>query len=202
MKTVIVTGGIAMGKSSVCRLIRDHFPGEVAFFDADARVHELLTQAPILAKIRLSFGDDVITPDGQLDRSRLRKLVFDSANRRAELESILHPEVRKGFSDDREEASLTSELFLADIPLFFESKHPYPADTVLTVASSPEVQRKRVQKRTGLAPEEIKKIIDAQLPIETKIARADAVIFNDGSPASLERQTKLFIQCLTRTTPS
>jgi dephospho-CoA kinase len=200
MRTIVVTGGVAMGKSTVCRLLQEGFSGKWGFFDADRCVHELLTDPGILAKVRLSFGDQVIAPGGHLERSRLRELVFDSADRRAELESILHPEVRRKFQDEHARAREENYSFLADIPLFFESDFPYPADTVLVVASSPGIQESRLLSRSGLKLTDAKKIIHAQMPIDQKIARADAVIFNDGSHACLERQTGYFLQWLTKKT--
>ncbi|MGI9239408.1 MAG: dephospho-CoA kinase, partial [Verrucomicrobiales bacterium] len=122
--TIALTGGIAMGKSTCSRLLREAIPGTL-FFDADACVRQLLTSPEIVATIAEEFGDSVLSSDGQLDRPRLRKQVFDSAEQRAKLENILHPVVRKRFEGERERLSASAEhcVFLADIPLLFESDY-------------------------------------------------------------------------------
>ncbi|MEM9481468.1 MAG: dephospho-CoA kinase [Verrucomicrobiota bacterium] len=201
MKIVIVTGGIAMGKSTACRRLRAKLPSSTPFFDADACVHNLLTHEDLVAQITSSFGDDLITPDGQLDRPRLRKLVFDSADRRAELEGILHPEVRREFEDLKRKTA-DEAFFLADIPLFFESQSPYPADFIVVVGTSSEIQKARLLARPGISESDADKIISTQLPIEDKIAAADAVLFNDGTERCLEQQIDYLTQWLTKKIPS
>ncbi|MEM0897295.1 MAG: dephospho-CoA kinase [Verrucomicrobiota bacterium] len=201
MRIIVVTGGIAMGKSTVCRFLLEKLPSGTPFFDADDCVHKLLTREDLVARISESFGEDLTTPDGLLDRPRLRKLVFDSADRRAELEGILHPEVRREFEDMRESPREAAYL-LADIPLFFESRAPYPADVVVVVASSSEVQRARLQARPGISESDADKIISSQLPIEYKIQAANAVLFNDGTQRCLEHQLEYLTQWLAKKTPS
>ena len=90
MFTVAISGGIAMGKSTVSGCLRESFP-DALFFDADACVSALLTRADICARIAAEFGSSVLTADGRIDRPHLRDQVFDSVDRRAALEGKKSP---------------------------------------------------------------------------------------------------------------
>lgn len=189
MFVLVITGGIAMGKSTVVDALRGSWPG-LPVFDADAAVAELLTTPEIAAKIATEFGDPALTGDGQVNRPFLREQVFDSAERRAALENILHPEVRTRF-DEAKANTLRSgaRSLVADIPLFFEARTPYPADAVAVVATDRETQFARLVSRPGISPEMASKIIDSQLPIDQKMARADVVVWNAGSRDHLQSQS-------------
>jgi dephospho-CoA kinase len=198
--TLALTGGIAMGKSTCATLLRQALPGTL-FFDADACVRQLLTSAPIVAKITEEFGDSVLSSDGQLDRPRLREQVFDSAEQRAKLENILHPVVRQRFEDERERFSASADhcVFLADIPLLFESEYRFAHDLSITLAATPATQIKRLADSRGISRDLAEHIIGAQMPINEKMAKADVVIWNEGRLTRLEQQITDFTQWL-RTT--
>ena len=200
MHEIVITGGIAMGKSTVVASLRERFP-KVVTFDADACVGELLTEATIRGKIAQEFGRSSLDDDGSVNRPFLRKLVFDSAERRAALEGILHPEVRKRFDVARDNARAAGDsLLFADIPLFFESGQRYPADTLLVVSASPDSQMERLLRRDGITAQIAEQMIAAQLPNETKIAEADALIWNSGSMRQLQTQLDFFERWLRRMT--
>lgn len=185
-----------MGKSTVSGFLCEMFPGQ-PFFDADASVSSLLTRPEICAKIAREFGVSVLTADGQIDRPHLREQVFDSVDRRAALESILHPEVRKEFLNARlsgEES--TASLLIADIPLLFESANDYRVEGVLVVASDPASQMSRLLERPGIDRETGRQMVAAQMPIGQKTDRADHVIWNSGSRRILKEQTKRFASWL------
>ena len=189
-----------MGKSTCARLLREALPGTL-FFDADACVRQLLTSPEIVARIVGEFGDSVLSSDGQLDRPRLRKQVFDSAEQRATLENILHPVVRKRFEDERERLSASSDycVFLADIPLLFESDYRFSHDLSITLASTPATQIRRLADSRGLSRTLAEQIIAAQMPIAEKMGRADVVIWNEGRLVRLEQQITDFTQWLRKT---
>jgi dephospho-CoA kinase len=196
MYTVAITGGIAMGKSTVSAYLCEAFPQQ-RFFDADATVSTLLTRPEICAKIAREFGESVLTADGQIDRPYLREQVFDSVDRRAVLESILHPAVRNEFFNARSSGEGSSaSLLIADIPLLFESANDYGVESVLVVASDSVTQMSRLLDRPGIDRETGRQMVAAQLPIEQKMARADHVIWNAGSRRILEKQTKQFASWL------
>ena len=91
-----VTGGVAMGKSKVALKLNELFPNS-QLFDADGVVSQLLTRENICKKVRKVFGDVSIDASGLINRAFLREQVFDSAEQRAKLENILHPEVKNEF---------------------------------------------------------------------------------------------------------
>jgi dephospho-CoA kinase len=198
--TIALTGGIAMGKSTCATLLQGTLPG-VAFFDADACVQQLLTSREIVARIGEEFGDSVLSSDGQLDRPRLREQVFDSAQQRATLENILHPVVRKRFEDERDRASASPDscVFLADIPLLFESEYRFEHDISVTLAASPATQIQRLTDSRGISKNLAENIIASQMPIADKMALADVVLWNEGRLARLEQQISDFTQWLRKT---
>jgi dephospho-CoA kinase len=198
--TLAITGGIATGKSTCSQRLLALLPRAV-LFDADACVRQLLTNPEIVANIRLEFGDSVLSPDGQLDRPRLREQVFDSAQQRAKLENILHPVVRKRFEDERERVAASPEyyVFLADIPLLFESDYRFEHDFSITLAASTATQIRRLADSRGISRDLAENIIAAQMPIAEKMARADVVLWNDGRLERLEQQISDFTQWLRKT---
>ncbi len=184
-----------MGKSSVTGRLAQVFQ-KAAFFDADASVRHLLTDAEICRKIAAEFGGSALTEDGQVDRPFLRSQVFDNASRRAALEGILHPEVRREFLSRLDVARESAPVFFADIPLLYETGGEYPRDVVLVVATDPKTQRRRLLGRKGIDTQTATAMVAAQLPIDEKIAWADHVIWNAGSERQLDNQTNYFSKWL------
>jgi dephospho-CoA kinase len=201
MLTLAVTGGIAMGKSSFGRsFLRESAPlsQSVQFFDCDLCVRELLTEPEITAKIASRFGNSVLNQGGQIDRPRLRDRVFNSASRRAELENILHPVVRQRCADEQNRALLNDEVdvFVIDVPLLYESGFNVSYDMVLVVACSGNLQRQRLLERPGITEDIAERIVAAQLPIATKMVKADIVLWNDGCLQEFENQIDVFSRWL------
>lgn len=189
-----------MGKSTVAAHLCEFFPGAL-FFDADASVSALLTRTDICARIVAEFGEPALAADGQIDRPYLRDQVFDSVDRRAALEDILHPEVRREFIGMRRSGENSSApLLLADIPLLFESAHDYPYDTVLVVAADRQSQMARLLERPGIGLETAARMVAAQMPIERKMASADHVVWNSGSRNLLTQQIQYFVRWLKKKT--
>lgn len=193
-----------MGKSSFARHFLDdqgEMAGKVAFFDCDLCVRQLLTEKETTARITNRFGISVLTTDGHIDRPQLRERVFNSAEQRAELENILHPVVRKRCEEERDHAleSKVVDVFLIDVPLLYESGFNVSHDLVLVVACSSELQLQRLLKRPGMTESIAERIIAAQLPIASKMARADLVFWNDGNLHEFENQIDAFSRWLKKT---
>jgi len=190
-----ITGGVATGKSSFTRVLLQHWPAE--FFDADACVHELLAgDRQLLDEIRGAFGTTVIATDGSFDRAALREIAFNDPTARGRLEALVHPRVRARWMPKAQAARGAGGRFVADIPLLFETGTEVECDRVVVVACSPAVQRSRLQLNRGLAPALIERMIGSQLDLAAKMSRADHVVWNDGSPAALEEQARLFAATL------
>ena len=164
MHIMALTGGIASGKSTVCRLLGEWLPS-IAIFDCDAAVHRMLEGDPdVAAIVTESFGDQALDAQGRIDRHFLRGRVFADPEARSRLEAILHPRVRQECLDSLERAATRGvELFIADVPLFFEKGFDFGQNQVLVVASS----------RSTLA---------------------DVVLWNDGPQAAIRSQIRRFAQ--------
>ena len=169
-----------------------------AFFDCDESVQCLLQAQEVLEEISETLGQSVIKTDGSLDRATLRKLVFENEISREKLETILHPKVRKECLEKLNFYSKTSltTLFVADVPLLFESGFDFGQELNLVVATSQATQRTRLKARSHFEDRMISSILKAQLPIMEKVARADVVFWNEGSLSIMERQLARFLKSL------
>src|SRR6266576_1914311 len=200
MPAIGITGGISTGKTSFCQCLRDIVP-PARFFDADQEAHRLVDiDAQVKQEIRLEFGSGVFSGAGDLNREKLRAIVFgDTAKKRA-LEQVLHPRIRRKWSTEAETHRNSSDFFFADIPLLYETGGESLCDRVVVVACSPGVQLARllgrhstVDGRAGaparnaahgvaggrrsITENEASEMIKAQMPIEEKMRRADHVVW-------------------------
>jgi len=189
MKVACLTGGIATGKSEFIRFFVEG-RHDVIVFDCDAAVHRLLASFPIMNTVVDVFGGPVLDEKGAIDRKVLREIVFSDPAARLQLERILHPEVRRECLAACERAALTRgvRLFLAEVPLLYESEFDLARDYEIVVAASPERQRARLWSQRSAGHEIAQKILAAQWPILDKVQRAGIVIWNGGSFACLKRQ--------------
>ena len=198
MLHVALTGNVASGKSSVARLFADWGATVV---DADAIVRELQQPGtPIFERIAARFGPDVVTPDGELDRSRLRALVLADATARKDLEAIVHPAVAAERERLIDEARRRGEaIVVSDIPLLFEVMDPQAFDAVVLVDAPEQIRRERLLRDRGLSPQEADGLFRAQHPAADKRARSDFIIDNDGSRTELrDRAWRIWRQMRSR----
>ncbi|WP_367871311.1 transcription termination factor Rho [Luteolibacter sp. Populi] len=195
MRVFGLSGGIASGKSTACRILAELCPG-VVIFDADACVHALLAGPGEAAeRIGARFGDEVLDEKGGVNRDRLRGRVFGDAAARKDLEAILHPRVREECLESSASArKVGAALFVADIPLLFESGFDLGQEANLLVAAGDESRRQRLRKRNGFDDATIDAIFAAQMPQEEKLRRADHVFWNEGPATLLEAQLRRFLQ--------
>jgi transcription termination factor Rho len=200
MKVMVLTGGIASGKSTVCRVLAEFLPSAV-IFDCDAAVHRILDSDPaVAALISETFGSQALDPRGRVDRQFLRGQVFSDESGRLRLEAIIHPRVLEECLDSRHRAATRGvELFIADVPLFFEKGFDFGQNHVIVVASSLATQIQRLKARSGFDDLLIKSILAAQLPIQEKMSRADVVFWNEGPQAVLRSQIRRFAQAFLMT---
>ncbi len=185
MAVIGVTGGIATGKSSFCFCLREILPA-ARIFNADVAAHTLTDRdASTKAALRQEFGPEIFSASGDLNRAKLRAIVFADAARKLALEQILHPRIREQWSTEAEISRKTGDLFLADIPLLYETGGETLCDRVVVVACSRPVQLRRLMERTGLSLPDAEQMIDAQMPLTEKISRGDHVVWNNGDRAVL-----------------
>lgn len=203
MRVIALTGGIASGKSTVCKLFHEALPG-VVIFDSDATVRKFLEDdAEVAAGISDGFGPGALDGRGKVDRAFLRERIFSDPGKRKELEAILHPRVRQECLDLLESSAINgARVFVADIPLFFETGFDFGQDEVLVVACSRQSQIERLKARNGFDEPMIEAMLAAQLPVEEKIRRADVVLWNEGPPGVLAAQVRRYVQSILMTNPT
>ena len=159
------------------------------FFSADVVVAEVMKRESTIKGLVAAFGAKVLSNPGEINRRWLREVVLPDAVLRGKLEGLLHPPVLAALETARREAEKGGvNLFLAEVPLHYEIGSTVSADFVIVVASSRSVQVRRMMEKRGLDEHTVQKFLQAQWPIEAKVERADAVIWNDGSLASLEAE--------------
>lgn len=176
-----LTGGIGSGKTAVANTFAAM---GVPVTDTDALAHELTAHgAPGYEAVLDAFGPSFRRPDGTLDRSALRRLVFADANARVRLESILHPLIRAAARP--EIAAWRAPYGVLVVPLLLERTGGIPVDRVLVVDCPEDEQVRRVVARSGLSPAEVRAIMATQLPRADRLARADDVLDNAGAAEAI-----------------
>jgi dephospho-CoA kinase len=191
MPAIGITGGISTGKTTFCECLREILP-KATFFDADQAAHDLAGNDPeVKEMIRREFGPEIFSANSDLNRAKMRSIVFADAEKRRALEQILHPRIRRQWSLQAESRRNSSDLFFADIPLLYETGGETLCDTVVVVACSASVQLERLVSRTRLPRSEVEQMIRSQMPLAEKIRRADHVVWNNGVRAVLAAQAGL-----------
>ncbi|MEM9236139.1 MAG: transcription termination factor Rho [Verrucomicrobiota bacterium] len=195
MRVFALTGGIASGKSTACAMLQEKCP-EMRLFDSDACVGRLLDgNAAVAEAVEAAFGPECRTPEGGIDRKALREQIFRDSNARRTLEGILHPRVREECLESLESArTLRLPLFVADVPLLFESGFDIGQELSLLVATRWETQLARLRKRNGFDDDLARSILAAQMPVEEKIPKADIVFWNEGPRDLLGAQLDRFLK--------
>ena len=189
MPAIGITGGISTGKSTFCDCLREIIPA-AKFFDADVAAHALPKLPEVKQEILGQFGSEVFSPEGDLNRAKLRAIVFADATKRRSLEQILHPRIRRQWMAQAERHRNSPDFFFADIPLLYETGGETLCERVVVVACSHKVQLDRLVKRKSLKGSEAEQMIKSQMPLEEKIKRADHVVWNNGDRAALMEQAK------------
>jgi dephospho-CoA kinase len=189
MPAIGITGGISTGKSTFCDCLREIVPA-AKFFDADLAARSLPELPEVKQEILGQFGGEVFSPDGDLNRTKLRAIVFADAAKRRALEQILHPRIRRQWMAEAKKYRNSPDFFFADIPLLYETGGETLCERVVVVACSRNVQLDRLAKRKSLKRSEAEQMINSQMPLEEKIKRADHVVWNNGDRVTLMEQAK------------
>jgi len=176
-----LTGGIGSGKSTVASILAS---AGAAVMDADAISRSLtLPGGRALPAILAEFGEQLITPDGAMNREAMRALVFSNPQSKRQLEAIIHPLVGLVLQEESAAAMAAGHTCLVyDVPLLVESGERWrrQVDWVCVVDCEVETQIQRVMSRNQLSRVEIERIISHQASRQQRLSSADAVIFNEG----------------------
>lgn len=187
MKYVIgLTGNIGSGKSTVLRMLEQL--GAKAI-DADNLAHELMRKGTsVWQAIVDAFGDEVLTPDGVIDRKRLGSLVFDDREALERLENIVHPAVDERFREIIQEAD--EQVIVVEAVKIIESGI-YPELSALWLVTCPAEERlRRLLETRGVSEEEVRERLKAQMTEEKQAQLADVVIDNSGTPPQTWEQVR------------
>jgi dephospho-CoA kinase len=202
-RVVGLTGGIGTGKSVVSAMFAEL---GASVIDSDAIVHALQGPGmPLLREIAAEFGEELIRPDGSLDRAALGARIFPDEAARKRLNAIVHPPVgRESVRQLQEALAKGVPLVVLDIPLLFEtrahgtaSKANLGLETIVVVWAPRELQIERQLSRNGYGRAEAERRVDAQIPIDEKRAQAHHVIDNSGSLEDTRRQVEALYALLT-----
>jgi len=181
-----LTGGIGSGKTTVADLFARL---SVPIIEADEISREVVkTGEPAYEKIIKLFGNDIINEDGELRRDYLRKLIFNDMELKKQLESIIHPDVRKRINDCIKR--VTHPYCIISIPLLFESGLQNTVDRILVIDTSEALQISRASKRDHVEPDDIRKIIQNQISRNDRLVQADDVIVNNEDIEQLVSQVE------------
>ena len=185
--TVGLTGGIGSGKSAAAQVFEEL---GTTVIDTDAVAHALTAPGgAAIEPIRAAFGAAYLTPEGALERARMRELVFADALKKRLLESILHPLIRARTSELVQAAR--SPYVILMVPLLVESgDYRRRCQRILVVDCPEELQVERVMARSGLAAGQVRAIMANQVTREARLAAADDVVDNSQDLAQLRRQVE------------
>jgi dephospho-CoA kinase len=190
MPTIGITGGISTGKSTFCACLREIIPN-ATFFDADQAAHRLVDLDPEVKKeIRREFGSAIFSVDQELNRKKLRHIVFTDAAKRRALEQILHPRIRRQWSTEAETHRNSPDFFFADITLLYETGGEKLCDRAVVVACSYGIQLRWLMERMSLEHSAAEQMINSQMPLDEKIRRANHMVWNNGNRAVLAEQAR------------
>lgn len=214
---IVLTGGIASGKSTCARMLQEWGFGVVC---ADSIAHQVLEENA--DKLIEAFGGQILIdstfdtndtksknpPKSQpkINRKELGKIVFADDKKRNLLESITHPQIHAKIYAKAQELEKTlsqksqkqKKYYFLDIPLFFESggKARYNARFSLSIITTKALQLERILRRDLLSLEQAQKRIDSQMPSVEKMQKSDFVLFNNTTLQELESSLKDFIEML------
>jgi dephospho-CoA kinase len=184
MLVIAVTGGIGSGKSTAVDMFKQY---GVPVIDTDVIARQLVDSDPgVLSAITKEFGNEILNDKQELDRTRLRHIVFNQQHKREVLQNILHPLIHAQVLKDLK--LIDADYCILVIPLLAESKHAYPYDRVLLIDTDETIQLERTSKRDNSSKALIEKIMSAQASRELRRSLADDIIDNNGTIEELQSQ--------------
>ncbi len=184
MLIIGLTGGIGSGKSAACKIFIEL---GIPVIDADVIARQVVEPGqPALEQVCNTFGNNILTPAGQLDRAKLRSIIFTDSVKRKQLEAILHPAIQAEML--RQAGTLNTPYCIFAIPLLIEAKQTDMVDRILVIDAPDQLRRQRIKARDQLNDNEIDAIFSTQLTPEQRLSQADDTIRNDADFDHLRTQ--------------
>jgi len=184
-KVIGLTGNIGCGKTTVGRIFAEL---GATLINADTIGHLLLEKDVVKNRVVEEFGNSILDEKGSIVRKRLRKIVFRDKDKLQQLNLILSPLIKEEIKKKIENS--LSSLIVLDAAILLEAGWDSLVDKIIVVTASPDVQLRRLRRTTDFTPEEIKGVMQSQLPQEEKVKRANFVIHNDGDFDKLKSRVK------------
>lgn len=179
MYLVGLTGGIGSGKSTAAARFVEH---GAELIDADQIAREVVEPGkPAYAKLIEHFGREILDHEGFIDRAALGAVVFGDDAKRAVLNELTHPPVIATIAQELELLQAFDGVVIIDVPLLVESSVSRNYESIVVVATKPDTQLRRLVELRGMTPAAAQARIDAQAPLEDKLAVATHVIWNEGT---------------------
>lgn len=186
MLKVGLTGGIGCGKTTVSNLFSEL---NVSIIDADDISHSLVQAGkPALQEIKCVFGSEILLENGELNRTYLKKRIFESAIQKKQLEAILHPLIFQEIANQLN--AISADYCLVSIPLLFETHAEFLFDRILVIDCDKKTQIARVQKRDNLSIKQIEAILNSQVSREFRQKNANDLLDNSKNNHSLAEDVK------------
>ena len=196
MYLVGLTGGIGSGKSTVAARLVEH---GAELIDADQIAREVVEPGkPAYGKLLEHFGREILDDEGFIDRPSLGAIVFGDESKRAVLNELTHPPVISEIASRLELLQAFDGVVIIDVPLLVESGVSRNYEAIVVVAAKPATQLDRLVQLRGMSPAEAQKRIDAQAPLEEKLAVATHVIWNESTLDDLYAEVDIVAEDLTR----
>ena len=195
-RVIALTGSIACGKSTAAKIFKSH--GAMVVNADDLAREAVKPGTPAIQTISEKFGAQYIHLDGSLNREKLAKTVFGDADKRALLNSIVHPRVAE-LAENHFSNLDTSAIQIYEVPLFFETNMEAQGyKSIIVVYTDKDNTLRRLLRRNNLSEQEALDRINSQLPIEAKLAQADYVLDNNQDEQHLEEQISKLIPQLSK----
>ena len=177
-----LTGGIGSGKTAVSETFEKL---GITVVDADLASRVVVEKGkPCLEEIAKHFGDDILNENDELNRAKLREIIFNSDSEKLWLESLLHPAIAEQIKDELNASESPYTILVS--PLLLETNQRDFCDKVLVVDVPIEIQMERTTKRDGVSKDQVKSIIKSQINRDERLQLADEIIINEGSIEDLE----------------
>ena len=177
-----LTGGIGSGKTAVSETFEKL---GITVVDADLASRVVVEKGkPCLEEIAKHFGDDILNENDELNRAKLREIIFNSDSEKLWLESLLHPAIAEQIKDELNASKSPYTILVS--PLLLETNQRDFCDKVLVVDIPIELQMERTIKRDGVSEDQVKSIIKSQINRDERLQLADEIILNEGSIEDLE----------------
>lgn len=190
-----LTGGIATGKSTVSNMFKDH---GIPVIDTDKIAFDLLKKGTTTYEEVLKlFGDNILNTNGDINRKKLGKKIFNDSNLRNQLNEIIHPKIKTlTISEIQKYEELGSSIIVLDVPLLFETDFAKLVDKTVVVYTPPKLQIQRLLDRDSIKEEYALAKINSQISIDKKAKLADFVIDNSKSILTTKKEFNRVIEKL------